>query len=98
MGKVLETFEELKFFIPNTRQGEVNVVEKSLKALEIIKNKGINVGNFKDMLEDWKDITFENYLSYRVENGYELQNDYVFETNPLNEEEYNLLKEVLLCH
>ena len=72
------------------------LVEKELKALEIIRNKGVNIGNFKAMLEDWKDLTFENYINYRIENSYELQSDYDFETNSLTQEEYDLLKEVLL--
>ena len=80
-------------FFDDTKQ--YTAIEKELKAFDIIKNKGVNVGNFKDMLEDWKDITFENYIRYRVENGYELQNDYDFETKPLTEEEFDLLKEVL---
>lgn len=74
----------------------LKTIEKELKALEIIKNKGVHVGNFKDMLEDWKDISFKDYLNYRVENGYDLQNDYDFVTNTLTQEEYDLLREVLL--
>lgn len=66
---------------------------KVKRVFDIIKKKGVNVGNFKDMLEDWKDITFKDYLNYRVENGYELQNDYDTILHPLTEEEFNLLKE-----
>lgn len=75
-----------------------NAFPKEKKVLDIITTKGVNVGNFKAMLEDWKDLTFENYISYRIENSYELQSDYDFETKPLNEQEFNLVKESILCH
>lgn len=71
--------------------GAKETIEKSLKALEIIKSKSVNVKNliiycfeFKDTYEDYVDVF--NYGDNYWDLGREL----------LTKEEFNLLKEVLL--
>ena len=55
------------------------IIEKELKALEIIKDKRVNV---EWLLKCFKDYDLETYNTYQ--------------TKPLTQEEYDLLKEVLL--
>ena len=62
-----------------------STVEKALRALEIIKAKYVLVG---DMIDSWESFDF-NYYHYSKYND-----NYSYE--PLTEEEFNLLKEVLL--
>lgn len=70
--------------------------EKSLKALEIIKKKRVNVEEFIEMFEDWKEITYEKWIIYYEENGYYIQGNEDFDYNRLTKEEFDFLKEVLL--
>lgn len=81
---------------------EINTISQALdqankleETMKLIVEKGVNVGAFEDMLEDWANITFEDYLAYKIENGYEVQNDYDFDTNPLTEAAFNQIKEVI---
>ena len=60
------------------------IVEKELKALEIIKEKKVDMWHLVDLLEQ----TYEMYLAFCKSEKYE--EDYIF-----TEEEFNLLKEVL---
>ena len=72
-------------------------VQMRLKALKIIKEKKVNAGEFIDMLEDWPTITYEDWLIYKEENGYYLQDELTeFELGIIIKEEFDLLKEVLL--
>lgn len=73
-----------------------NGTQKKLKALEIIKEKRVNVEEFIEMFEDWKGITYEEWIIYYEENGYYIQGNEDFDYNRLTKEEYDLLKEVLL--
>ena len=47
------------------------------ETMKLIVRKAVNIGNFQAMLEDWENITFEDYLYYRIENGYEIQNSFI---------------------
>ena len=72
-------------------------VQMRLKALKIIKERKVNAGEFIDMLEDWPTITYEDWLIYKEENGYYLQDELTeFELGIIIKEEFDLLKEVLL--
>lgn len=66
-------------------------IEKELKALEIIKNKSVNVRNLIIYCFEMND-TYEEYVDVfnYCDNYWELGNEL------LTEEEYNLLKEMLL--
>ena len=61
---------------------ELATIEKSLKALEIIKKKNVDVGELKYL------------ISYDLEHALHLYN-YSHIRELLTEEEFNLLKEVL---
>lgn len=61
----------------------IDKTEKNIKALEIIKEKRLDVGEFICMVNDGGEKLLEEY------------NNFVF-MKPLTIEEYNLLKEVLL--
>ena len=63
---------------------ELATIEKSLKALEIIKEKKVDMWHLTDLLEQ----RYEMYLAFCKSEKYE--EDYI-----LTEEEFNLLKEVL---
>jgi len=69
---------------------------RELKALKIIEEKRVNVEYFLYTFEDWKDITYEQWIFYYYENGYFIQGEEDFTTNRLTKEEFDLLKEVLL--
>ena len=65
--------------------------EKKLRALEIIKEKNVNIGSF---IKCCSNIDYEKYI-----NGWGNWNKdilYNLSKNPLTQEEFNLLKEVLL--
>ena len=65
-------------------------VDKKLKALEIIKEKEINIQTFKKWIID-RDWSYEDYLT---EIGDINVTDYYFSKIPLTQEEFDLLKEV----
>ena len=79
--------------------------EKHEKALEIIKEKQINVANFIKWLNSTNG-TYEAYLQDRYQEGWnihfndgvskEYDNSLYIETYCLTQEEYDLLKEVLV--
>ena len=69
------------FYLKNGEKADYKVIEKSLKALEIIKQKEVDI---HDLLIS---KTVEQYNSYTHWLGCK---------GNLTEEEYNLLKEVLL--
>ena len=65
------------------------VVEKSLKALEIIKEKRVNVGTFIHLTK----ILKKDYEQCKLNNDIVFYN--ICDCEFLTEEEFNLLKEVL---
>ena len=88
MGKGLEALERIKdnlaVFVNDDYHYEdyandINLIEKELKALEIINKKDINVGAFKE-------LDLEHYNMYARD---------ILGLRPLTQEEYNLLNEVL---
>lgn len=90
MSKGLESLEELKYElcfkplrIEKTHQ-HINTIEKSLKALEIVKDKIIPLTEFT-MIKKLEDGNWY----YTVGDNW---NDDLY----LSQEEYNILKEVLL--
>ena len=97
MSKELEALEKIvdTYYIDNMDK-EISIIEKALKALEIIKEKRVNVEEFIEMFEDWKEITYEEWIIYYEENGYNIQGNEDFDYNRLAKEEFDFLKEVLL--
>ena len=65
------------------------IVEKPLKALEIIRKKEVNVGNF---IADYKTFIIESQALDHYNGMCEFQND---DSKPLTKEEFNLLVEEL---
>lgn len=86
--KELEVADEQGLTVENLLPYKCKQVEKYLKALEIIKEKNVNVYWFK------MELTLRN-ISYRyyVNNFGSFHNGLVVKL--LDEEEFNLLKEVL---
>lgn len=87
MSKGLEALEYLKenkrrHWLDNDNSSEcLDIVEKELKALEIIKEKEVTILHFKTCVE-WRGLTMYNLNKDRY--------------RELTEEEWELLKEVLL--
>lgn len=90
-----ESKDMIEFNIANKgkiiTEEDAEIIEKSLKALEIIKNKRVDVNEFIEFMKYYDDTYY----------GYQLE----FENNAiginlgreeLTEEEFDLLKEVLL--
>ena len=104
MSKELEALErlycagrlDLDYVLNGKQNQDYKIIEKALKALEIIKEKRVNVEEFIEMFEDWKEITYEEWIIYYEENGYYIQGNEDFDYNRLAKEEFDLLKEVLL--
>ena len=70
--------------------GEFALIEKSLKVLEIIKEKNVNMFGFKrDIKQLGNRFTYKYYQSNygNYHSGFDIQE--------LTEEEFNLLKEIL---
>ena len=61
---------------------ELKIIEKELKALEIVKNKRV-------------DIVGVLIYAFNQENGCEFYNSYMSKEIELTQEEYDLLKEIL---
>ena len=85
MSKGLKALESLVDTMPlalieTNSMREIKIIEKELKALEIIKRCRVDFHIFK------------RYTRY----GLEQYNDEVWDDERLTQEEYNLLKEVLL--
>ena len=87
---------DLDYVLNGKQNQDYKIVEKALKALEIIKEKRVNVEEFIEMFEDWKEITYEEWIIYYEENGYYIQGNEDFDYNRLAKEEFDFLKEVLL--
>ena len=71
---------------------ELTIIRKSLKALEIIKEKNVNMFGFKrDIKQLGNRFTYKYYQSNlgNYHSGFDIQK--------LTEEEFNLLKDVLEC-
>ena len=71
---------------------DLDIIEKSLKALEIIKEKNVNMFGFKrDIKQLGNRFTYKYYQSNlgNYHSGFDIQE--------LTEEEFNLLKEILGC-
>ena len=88
MSKGLEELEILKFLVDNCSHFEFDFtnIEKELKALEIIKMKKVDVWLFSNN-DNFNDYNWALYLCFHREDS---------EKCSLTEEEYDLLKEVLL--
>ena len=103
MSKELEALErlfcagrlDLDYVLNGKQNQDYKIIEKALKALEIIKRKRVNVEEFIEMFEDWKEITYEEWVIYYEENGYYIQGNEDFDYNRLAKEEFDFLKEVL---
>ena len=103
MSKELEALErlycagrlDLDYVLNGKQNQDYKIIEKALKALEIIKEKRVNVEEFIEMFEDWKEITYEEWIIYYEENGYYIQGNKDFDYNRLAKEEIDFLKEVL---
>lgn len=87
---------DLDYVLGGKQNQDYKIIEKALKALEIIKEKRVNVEEFIEMFEDWKEITYEEWIIYYEENGYYIQGNEDFDYNRLAKEEFDFLKEVLL--
>ena len=87
---------DLDYVLNGKQNQDYKIIEKALKALEIIKEKRVNVEEFIEMFEDWKEITYEEWIIYYEENGYYIQGNEDFDYNRLAKEEFDFLKEVLL--
>lgn len=80
----IDTFYECK--------GAYQTLEKSLKSLEIIKEKNVNMFGFKrDIKQLGNRFTYKYYQSNlgNYHSGFDIQE--------LTEEEFDLLKEILRC-
>ena len=89
MSKELEALEKIvdTYYIDNMDK-EISIIEKALKALEIIKEKNVNIRALKSWNKTYKGkLTYQNYLDI-------LEDCDLGEK--LTQEEYDLLKEVLL--
>ena len=87
LAKQIELDEDVDFW--EIRNAHL-LVEKSLKALEIIKEKNVNMFGFKrDIKQLGNRFTYKYYQSNlgNYHSGFEIQE--------LTEEEFNLLKEML---
>lgn len=74
----------------------VDISERELTAFDIIALKGVNVGEFKCLVN--KDTTYEQYV-YFHEHFKELQGGLLTMGNvPLSRQEFNVVKESVLCH
>ena len=88
----MKGLDQLKFLRRNycilkrERECACDIIEKELKALEIIKDKKVDVWCFT---RDCKNLTYKQFLQSR---GLDAITSYT----SLTQEEYNLLKEVLL--
>lgn len=110
MIKGLEALEKIKkldilYDIEMTEKGEeyfkehsidLSIIEKELKALEIIKEKKVNTAEFIAYVKD-TNHNYETYLlDYSQEHWYLHINDNNETSYCLIQEEYELIKEVLL--
>ena len=99
--KGLEALKELNDIIPPTfGKGTwyrcLKVIEKELKALEIIREKKVNVGEFLVLIN--KDTTYEQY-EYLYENRDKILGDSLTTFNAkLSKREFEVIKESILCH
>ena len=87
LAKQIELDEDVDFW--EIRNAHL-LVEKSLKALEIIKEKNVNMFGFKrDIKQLGKRFTYKYYQSNygNYHSGFDIQE--------LTEEEFDLLKEIL---
>lgn len=94
MSKGLEAFVDIcqymDFYCDTNTQDKQKIVEKELKALEIIKKKKVNVGCF---IECCLSLSYEEYIK-QWGNWHE----HIFKNisgEVLTQEEFNLLKEAL---
>ena len=83
------------FGIPTVKNA-IDISVKELTAFDIIALKGVNVGEFKCLVN--KDTAYEQYV-YFHEHSSELQGGLLTMGNvPLSEQEFNVVKESVLCH
>ena len=75
---------------------ELSTIKRELTAFDIIALKGVNVGEFKCLVN--KDTTYEQYV-YFHEHSSEMQGGLLTRGDvPLSEREFNVVKESVLCH
>ena len=95
MSKGLEALDNIKDEMLEWTEGyeeDLDIVEKELKALEIIKEKDVNVYWFRYVHKHHKKIETRPFHS----NALEAYNSGIKVERRLTQEEYDLLKEVLL--
>lgn len=98
---VLEDFAIIETALNNYYKllGENEETTKKLKALKVIKEKKVNVPSlitlFKSQTsyEDYEQL-WNNDIRWQLTKNWDIQ----FSRKKLTQEEYDLLKEVLLCH
>lgn len=86
MSKELKALERVKNFMSKNAvhwKQDIAMIETALKALEIIKNKRVDIG----LLLDGGDV---NHYNYRIDEKWKQT------PRRLTQEEYDFLKEVLL--
>lgn len=99
MTKELEALDRLyenlncnDYFFRGDASEDCNLIETALKAFEIIKEKEVDIHNFKEVIikQNW---TYEQYLD---EENAPNTSGHQFAYKLLTQEEYDLLREVLL--
>jgi len=95
MSKGLKALERIKATLIVCKklylnESAVAEIEKELKALEIIKNKLIDVGRLYGCMVAYPNEKTPIHYNEKIDKRYK--------TYMLTQEEYDLLKEVLLCH
>ena len=98
MNKGLEALKELDkqvFAVNNTEKYHemLNIIETTLKALEIIERKQVDIATFR-VVKYQGMFGVSDYNRY-TKNRYDVRDCYFEENHYLTKEEYDLLKEVL---
>lgn len=94
MSQELKALEDIKTWFSchdYDQLNELETIEKALKALEIIKKKRVDVRALIEILED--EWTWEQYMDEEDDRN---TGGHQFSNYRLTQEEYDLLKEVLL--
>ena len=89
--EIIDGFPTGNIYIGATKE-ELTELEKELKALEIIERKNINIAYLKQTFL-WDDDREIGCKDYNCHFGYD---DEGYHSNELEQEEYDLLKEVVL--
>ena len=94
MSKELTAFRKIcknlnSYEFTDDYKNNKKLIEKSLKALEIIKKKMVNLDDLNDAIYE------DNYHQNDEHNAIDIYNQNRFEYKRLTQEEYELLKEIL---